>query len=81
MAGQVLRSQSGGILTLTLDNPESRNALTLDMSGQLCAMLREAAADTSVRAVVLTGSGGAFCAGGDVKAMAAGPSQGSIIAA
>lgn len=76
MAGQVLRSQSGGILTLTLDNPESRNALTLDMSGQLCAMLREAAADTSVRAVVLTGSGGAFCAGGDVKAMAAGRDAG-----
>ena len=72
MSGQVLRETRDGVQTLTLHNPESRNALTMDMSGQLCEWLREAAADPSVRVVVLTGSGGAFCAGGDVKAMAAG---------
>lgn len=72
MTGQVLRDVQGSVMTLTLDNPESRNALTLEMSGQLCDRLREAAADPEIRVVVLTGSGGAFCAGGDVKAMAAG---------
>ena len=72
MTGQVLRNRTEGVVTLTLDNPESRNALTMPMAAQLCEMLREAASDSSVRAVVLTGSGKAFCAGGDVKAMAAG---------
>ncbi len=76
MTGRVLRTQSGGVLTFTLDNPESRNALTLEMSGALCEMLREAALDGAVRVVVLTGSGQAFCAGGDVKAMAAGRDAG-----
>ncbi|MFM8546394.1 MAG: enoyl-CoA hydratase-related protein [Betaproteobacteria bacterium] len=72
MTGQVLRNRIEGVVTLTLDNPESRNALTIPMAAQLCDMLREAASDASVRAVVLTGTGKAFCAGGDVKAMAAG---------
>lgn len=72
MTGQVLRNRSEGVVTLTLDNPTSRNAITMPMAHQLCEMLREAAGDASVRAVVLTGSGKAFCAGGDVKAMAAG---------
>lgn len=72
MTGQVLRDVQGGVLTLTLDNPESRNALTMHMSGQLCELLRDAAADPAIRVVVLTGTGSAFCAGGDVKAMAAG---------
>lgn len=72
MTGQVLRETQGAVTTLTLDNPGSRNALTLPMSAQLRDALREAALDPAVRVVVLTGSGGAFCAGGDVKAMAAG---------
>jgi 2-(1,2-epoxy-1,2-dihydrophenyl)acetyl-CoA isomerase len=63
-------------MTLTLDNPGSRNAITLPMSTQLCEALREAALDPAIRVVVLTGSGGAFCAGGDVKAMAAGRDAG-----
>lgn len=76
MTGQVLRETQGAVTTLTLDNPGSRNALTLPMSEQLCDALREAALDPAVRVVVLTGSGGAFCAGGDVKAMAAGRDAG-----
>jgi 2-(1,2-epoxy-1,2-dihydrophenyl)acetyl-CoA isomerase len=76
MTGQVLRETRGAVMTLTLDNPGSRNAITLPMSTQLCEALREAALDPGIRAVVLTGSGGAFCAGGDVKAMAAGRDAG-----
>lgn len=79
MTGQVLRHTRGAVLTLTLDNPGSRNAITLEMSTQLCAALREAALDPAVRVVVLTGSGGAFCAGGDVKAMAAGRDAGRSV--
>jgi 2-(1,2-epoxy-1,2-dihydrophenyl)acetyl-CoA isomerase len=76
MTGQVLREIRGAVMTLTLDNPGSRNAITLPMSTQLCEALREAALDPAIRVVVLTGSGGAFCAGGDVKAMAAGRDAG-----
>ncbi len=76
MTGQVLSQTQGAVLTLTLDNPGSRNAITLQMSAQLCAALREASLDPAVRVVVLTGRGGAFCAGGDVKAMAAGRDAG-----
>jgi 2-(1,2-epoxy-1,2-dihydrophenyl)acetyl-CoA isomerase len=76
MTGQVLSQTEGAVRTLTLDNPGSRNALTLQMSAQLCAALRDASLDPAVRVVVLTGSGGAFCAGGDVKAMAGGRDAG-----
>lgn len=63
MTGQVLRETQGAVMTLTLDNPGSRNAITLPMSTQLCEALRAAALDPAIRVVVLTGSGGAFCAG------------------
>jgi 2-(1,2-epoxy-1,2-dihydrophenyl)acetyl-CoA isomerase len=61
-----------GVLTLTMNRPEARNALSLEMSELLNDALRRAQTDRNVRAVVLTGAGGAFCAGGDVKSMAAG---------
>jgi len=59
-----------GVLTLTLNRPERLNAFTTAMITALLAALRRAAANPQVRAVVLTGAGRAFCAGGDVKAMA-----------
>lgn len=59
-----------GVLTLTMNRPERLNALTVSMTEALLAALRRAAVDAEVRAVVLTGAGRAFCAGGDVKAMA-----------
>ena len=67
---QLLVSHREGVTTLTMNRPGSRNALTPEMGALLETALREAAADPSVRAVVLTGAGGAFCAGGDVKSMA-----------
>jgi enoyl-CoA hydratase/carnithine racemase len=58
-----------GIATLTLNRPQVRNALDDPMRVMLMEALDELAADRNVKAVVLTGSGKAFCAGGDIKAM------------
>ncbi len=52
---------------LTLHRPDSFNSLTVELKERLLGALREAAADDSVRAVVITGSGKAFCAGQDLK--------------
>ncbi len=54
---------------LTLNRPESRNALTLDMKHALASTLPVLGADDEVGCVLLTGAGGAFCAGGDTKNM------------
>jgi 2-(1,2-epoxy-1,2-dihydrophenyl)acetyl-CoA isomerase len=59
-----------GVATLTMNRPERRNALSDQMLGALARILEEIEVDDNVGAVVLTGAGGAFCAGGDVKAMA-----------
>lgn len=58
---------SDAIATLTLDRPEALNALTVEMKQELLAALRSVARDPSVRAVVLTGAGRAFCTGQDLK--------------
>jgi enoyl-CoA hydratase/carnithine racemase len=63
----VLRDDAGGIVTFTLNRPEARNALSLGMLVALLAELQLAAADPSVRVVVLAGAGPAFCAGHDLK--------------
>jgi enoyl-CoA hydratase/carnithine racemase len=66
---------SGGVCTLTLDNPDRRNAWCPGMERQYFAMLDRAAADQDVRAIVLTGAGRWFCPGLDSKRLeeAAGP--------
>jgi 2-(1,2-epoxy-1,2-dihydrophenyl)acetyl-CoA isomerase len=69
-AGTLIVSTENGICRLTLNRPQARNALTAAMAEGLLSALQSAADDPRVRAVVLTGAGGAFCAGGDVKAMA-----------
>ena len=63
----VVRSETGGVATLTLNRPESRNALSLGMLRALLAELQRVASDSSVRVVVLNGAGPAFCAGHDLK--------------
>ena len=67
----------GGVALITLNRPDSLNA----MSGQLMPLLAEhlagCASNPDVRCVVLTGAGRAFCAGGDVKGMAAGAGAGT----
>ena len=65
-----------GVAYLTMNRPERRNALSDDMFRGMAAALREAETASDVRCVVLTGAGGAFCSGGDVKGMAAGANRG-----
>lgn len=67
----LLASLSEGVLTLTLNRPKARNALTKAMTGALAQQLAEAEFDPEVKCIVVTGAAGAFCAGGDVKGMAA----------
>ena len=59
-----------GVATLTMNRPERRNALSDPMLEGMALALRDAEHADDVRCVVLTGAGGAFCAGGDVKGMA-----------
>ena len=59
-----------GVLTLTLNRPEARNAMSGEMNEALGACLAAAELDRDVRCIVLTGAGKGFCAGGDVKGMA-----------
>lgn len=60
----------GGVLHVTLNRPEARNAMSLTMVRELRAVLAEAEVDGSTRVLVLRGAGGHFCAGGDLKDMA-----------
>src|SRR5882757_10313722 len=60
-----------GIAVLTMNRPERRNALSSEMLDALGRMVAQCESDNSVNVVLLTGAGGAFCAGGDVKGMAA----------
>jgi methylglutaconyl-CoA hydratase len=60
-----------GIVTLTLDRPEAKNALSAALVGELTAALATLADDAAVRAIVLTGAGDVFCAGADIGEMLA----------
>lgn len=58
-----------GIATLTLNRPDKRNAMSDDMRSQFIEALEHVAADKAIRALVLTGAGKGFCAGGDIAGM------------
>jgi enoyl-CoA hydratase len=75
----VLESTDGAVRTLTLHRPEALNALTPALLEELSSLLSSAAADPAVRVVVLTGSGRAFSAGVDLKALAAAPPSGGDV--
>jgi 2-(1,2-epoxy-1,2-dihydrophenyl)acetyl-CoA isomerase len=64
----VLVERAGAAVTLTLSRPQARNAVDAALRAELRARLEEVGADDGVRAVVLTGAGGAFSAGADLKA-------------
>jgi len=67
----LLANLDEGVLTLTLNRPQARNAMSGEMTAALAQQLADAELNTKVRCVVLTGAGKGFCAGGDVKGMAA----------
>jgi 2-(1,2-epoxy-1,2-dihydrophenyl)acetyl-CoA isomerase len=67
----LLATLDEGVLTLTLNRPEARNAMSKAMNKALQEQLAEAEFNPAVKCLVLTGAGQGFCAGGDVKGMAA----------
>jgi len=64
---------SDGVALLTLDNPDMRNAMSDEMTSSWVAAVAELAADRSLRAVVVTGAGSAFCSGGNTSWIASEP--------
>ncbi|MGA0602039.1 enoyl-CoA hydratase/isomerase family protein [Caulobacter sp. KR2-114] len=64
-----------GIATITIDRPEKRNAMTYAMLGAFIETVAKAGADEAVRVVIVTGSGGAFCAGTDLADLATVPGE------
>ncbi len=67
----LLATLDAGVLTLTMNRPEARNAMSRAMNQALQQQLAAAEQDPAVKCIVLTGAGKGFCAGGDVKGMAA----------
>ena len=67
----LLRSDAGGVRTLTLNRPDARNALSTDLMQALQAELDAIAKDESVRVVVIAGAGPGFCAGHDMRELRA----------
>ncbi len=67
MTTEVTTERVARTLIVTLARPEARNALTIDVVRALRAALEEATEDAAVRCVVLTGGGGHFCAGADLR--------------
>ena len=65
----LLVSRNNAVVTLAMNRPEARNALSMEMRSQLSSILHDIETDDSVRCVVLTGAGDHFMAGGDVKGM------------
>jgi enoyl-CoA hydratase/carnithine racemase len=65
----VLTRDDGPVRVLTLNRPKVKNAIDLPLRVELAEHLEAAMADTAVRAIVITGAGGTFCAGGDISTM------------
>jgi 2-(1,2-epoxy-1,2-dihydrophenyl)acetyl-CoA isomerase len=72
MSDVLIEKRDNGVTVLTLNRPDSLNAMGGDLMPLLAEYLAAAASERKTRVVVLTGAGRAFCAGGDVKGMAAG---------
>lgn len=71
MTDTILATHANGVVTLTFNRPDALNALNEAMAVELCARLERLTQESTVRAIVLTGAGRAFMAGGDVRAMRA----------
>lgn len=78
MSDALLISRDAGVVTLTMNEPASRNALSDAMREAFSRAVTDLSQDTEVCAVILTGSGGVFCAGGDLKKMLANHKAGLV---
>lgn len=76
MSETVLKEQTGGVMLLTLNRPEKKNAIHDEMWIAIRTAFEEAEADDSVKCVVLTGAGGNFCAGVDLSSFSEAPGDG-----
>src|SRR6185503_14513899 len=65
MSALVMTSSSDGVATVTLNRPDKRNALSIELRHELAGALDQVGSDQEVSVVVLTGAGTAFCAGMD----------------
>lgn len=72
MTDFVLRERHGATMVIRLNRPERKNAFDLEVRAGIAEAVFEARDDDSVRAVILTGSDGIFCAGGDLKSLSEG---------
>lgn len=68
----LLLERDGSVLTIWLNRPEAKNALSAEMVEELDAVLTAVRDDRSLRTLVLRGKGGVFCAGGDIKGFKSG---------
>jgi 2-(1,2-epoxy-1,2-dihydrophenyl)acetyl-CoA isomerase len=68
MSSDLLSATDAGVLTITLNRPDVKNALTPDQRDAIIALLGDASGDAAIRCVVLRGSGGSFCSGADLRA-------------
>ncbi len=66
----LLVERSGQVMVVTMNRAERKNAMTLQMFGRMRDAWREASADDDIRCIVLTGAGGDFCAGMDLRGLA-----------
>ena len=73
MTDTILTDRNQGLLTITLNRPDRLNSFTVDMLNEFNRVLSDASADSSVRAVLLTGAGRGFCAGQDLNDRAVAP--------
>jgi enoyl-CoA hydratase/carnithine racemase len=71
----LLRDDSNGVATLTLNRPQARNALSLELMAALEQQLAAIAEDSAIKVVILAGAGPAFCAGHDLRELRADPSR------
>ena len=69
---KILTERSGPITTIIINRPNSRNALDNEAAHGLAAALKAFEADANASVAVLTGAGGAFCAGADLKELGGG---------
>ncbi|MCW1385133.1 enoyl-CoA hydratase-related protein, partial [Novosphingobium sp. KCTC 2891] len=82
MSDPVLKALEGGVLTLTLNQPELRNPISDGPTIEaLCAAIEEADRDMAVRVVILTGAGSAFSTGGNIATMREGSGLNDPVAA
>ncbi|MEU1183374.1 enoyl-CoA hydratase/isomerase family protein [Streptomyces sp. NPDC005820] len=80
MEPELLHGVTDGVATVVLHHPAKRNAMTAAMWAALPPLLEALAADPEVRALVLTGAGGTFCAGADISTLQGSPDEAQTLA-